>query len=161
MVEFKINSSLGDTTASVKRQGRIENITINKNLYEREIGVRWVSGLSNNRSYKINRNGVWNRFAVIQKGNTLLGKVETSLGLNSTVRITNGNGTRFELKEKKNPLNREFNIMKNGSKVGEFELRGVHLPMFSRFGKGIYGYYNHLEPKEEELLMTSLIALGI
>lgn len=161
MVEFQVTSSLGDAAASVKRQGKIEKITITKNIYEREIGVRWMNSLKTAKRYKIHRTGHLNRNAKIHKGNKFLGSVKTQLGLSSCIQIKNSEGTMFEIRESRNPMNRDFEIYKEGTKIGELQLSGVHLPLVSRLGKGIYGYYNHLKPSEEELLVTSIIALGI
>ena len=161
MVEFQVNSSMGDATASVKRQGKIEDITITKTLYEKEVSVRWMNSLKTAIRYKIIRTGHWNRNAEIRKGNKLLGSVKTNLGFSSTIQITNGNGTAFEIKENKHPLKREFEILKDGARIGTFHLNGIHFPLISHAGKGIHGYYNHLKPTEEELLVTSIIALGV
>ncbi|MCD4740678.1 hypothetical protein K8R43_05845 [archaeon] len=161
MVEFQITSSLGDATASVKRQGKTEKITVTRNIYEKEIGVRWMNSLPNAKIYKIHRTGHINRRAEIYKGNKKIGYVKTLLGVSNTIKISDGDGTHFYIKEKINPLNRDYDIYKDGTRIGAFQLTGFHFPLFSRTGKGFTGYYNYLKTSEEELLVTSLIALGV
>lgn len=160
MVEFEISTRLSRPLVVLRRGGKEEQVSVSNPLYEREINVRWINGFRNNKTYTIRRTGKFNKKAEVYKKKRLFCTVETSFGINSTMVVKKKGELLFELFESA-PLSGEFEIMRGNTKAGALKLTGLHLPLLSKTFKGVKGYYNHLKPSEEEVLVLSLISIGV
>ncbi|MCD6414881.1 MAG: hypothetical protein J7L23_04635 [Candidatus Diapherotrites archaeon] len=160
MVEFDINTRLGRPSAILRREGKEEQVVVSKPFYEREISVRWINGFRNNKTYIIKRSGKFNKSVKIYKKRRLFCTVEANFSINSTILVKKKDELLFKMLET-TPLKGEFEIIHDGARIGLMKLTGLHLPLLSKTTKGVKGYFNHLKPSEEELLVLSLISIGV
>ncbi|MBN3037321.1 MAG: hypothetical protein JW834_02655 [Candidatus Diapherotrites archaeon] len=156
MVEFELLSGLTGAQLRVRRKKQTDLISINRPFYKDILEVKWF-----NAKYSIIRSGLIVRTAKIYKNGEYIGSIKERLGIMSHFDVYRKAKKLFDIHEHETILQQEFKILKDNKEIGKIAPLGVYVPILSSIGKGLSGHYQDMLEEEEELLLMTVIALGI
>ena len=156
MVSFEMHAGLKKAIMKLKRGERTDLLNIDRPFYKDILEVSWLG-----TRYTIVRSGILVRNAKIFKKGEYLGSVEEKIGVMTHFDVYRHDSKMVSLHEHETLLKQEFEIKKNGDKVGRMRSVGVYIPILSNLGKGIEGEYFDLSEEEEEMAVLAMVAIGI
>lgn len=156
IVEFELRASLIGASLRIKRKGGSELITVKRPFYKDVLEVHWFD-----RDFRIDRKGILMREARIYKENKFFGLVKERFGIMSHFDVFLGKTKILDIHEKDMVISQEFKVLKKNKEVGLLRPIGIYVPLLSNIGKGLSGFYHGLNRQEEEILINTILALGV
>lgn len=156
MVTFELYSELQKARLRVRRKDGDEVIQVVRPFYTDVLEVDW--GMTH---YTIVRTGLVVRGAKIYKEKEYIGKVSEKIGFMTHFDVYHKAKRLLAIEERETLLKQHYEISKAGKHVGSINPVGVYVPILSNLGKGVEGDYSGITKEEEELLLMSIIALGV
>ncbi|MCD6523025.1 MAG: hypothetical protein J7K68_04710 [Candidatus Diapherotrites archaeon] len=156
MVSFELSAGLKGALMKIRRGSSTEIIRIERPFYKDVLEVDWFD-----THYTIVRSGIIVRNAKIYKQGEYIGSVYERIGIMTHFDVFRKAKKLFDIHEHETLFTQEFKIMKNHKAIGRLRSIGVYIPLLSNLGKGIEGEFFDLKPEEEEILVLSIIAIGV
>lgn len=156
MTKFELYSELQRARLRVTRNDGDETIHVERPFYRDVLEVDW-----NTTHYKIVREGIVVREARVYKENDYIGKIDEQIGFLTHFNVYMKAKRVFEIAERETLLEQYFEIKKNGKVIGKIKPVGVYIPILSNIYKGIEGEYTQLSKEEEEILLMTILAIGV
>ena len=156
MVKFELYSELQKAKLKVRRKEGDEVIRVMRPFYTDVLEVDWGT-----THYTIVRSGLVVRGAKIYREKEYIGKVSEKLGFMTHFDVYHKAKRLLAIEERETLLKQHYVISKAGKPIGSIVPVGVYVPILSSLGKGISGEYGGITKDEEEILLMSIIALGV
>ncbi|MFC2175279.1 hypothetical protein ACFLQ2_05475 [archaeon] len=156
MANFSLYSELQKAKLKVRRKDGDETLQVVRPFYTDVLEVDWGT-----THYTIVRSGLIIRGAKIYKEKEYIGKVEEKIGFMTQFEIHRKAKQVMELKEHETLLKQHYEITKDGKHIGKIQPHGVYVPLLSNLGKGVEGEYTGISKEDEEILLMSILALGV
>ncbi len=156
MVTFELYSELQKAKLKVRRKEGDEVIQVVRPFYTDVLEVDWGT-----THYTIVRTGLVVRGAKIYREKEYIGKVSEKIGFKTHFDVYHKAKRLLAIEERETLLKQHYEINKAGKRVGSIRPVGVYVPILSNLGKGVGGDYSGITKEEEELLLMSIIALGV
>ena len=156
MVTFELYAELQKAKLKVRRKDGDEVIQVVRPFYTDVLEVDWGT-----THYTIVRTGLVVRGAKIYKEKEYIGKVSEKIGFMTHFDVYHKAKRLLAIEERETLLKQHYVISKAGKRIGSIKPVGVYVPILSNLGKSIEGDYSGITKGEEELLLMSIIALGV